>query len=80
MRNGLNELFSLAEENIKWLRDAARHIEKLTSQLEEPQKSEWALVAACYRERAEVHQTLVRKLRNGKPLTTTGVESLNAQN
>ena len=51
MRAGLNELLMLAEEDIKWLDDAAQRFEELASQLHEPEKSNWGSRAAAYRER-----------------------------
>lgn len=66
MRDGLNELLLLAEEDMKWLGDAARHFEEHASHLDEPKKSYMGLLAAVYRERAEMHQAAVEKLRDAK--------------
>jgi hypothetical protein len=66
VRNGLNDLLLVAEEDITWLGDAAKRFEEEASQLDEPQKSSLGLLAAVYRERAEMHQALVEKLRPAK--------------
>ena len=66
MSDGLDELLLLAEEEIKWLHDAARHFEQEASQLVEPKKSSLGLLAAVYRERAAVHRALVEKLHHTK--------------
>ena len=66
MRDGLNELLLLAEEDIKWLGDAALRFEEMASQLHEPEKSNWGSRAAAYRERAEVHLAVVENLRHTK--------------
>jgi hypothetical protein len=69
VRNGLNDLFLVAEEDITWLGDAAKRFEEEASQLDEPEKSSLGLLAAVYRERAEMHQALVEKLRPAKKPT-----------
>ena len=65
----MNELLkgalSLAEGDAKWLDDAARHFEECASQLNEKEKAELQLLAAVYRERAQVCQSLVGKARDG---------------
>ena len=66
MRDGLNELLLLAEEDITWLGDAAKRFEEEASKREEPEKSTLRLLAAVYRERAEMHQALVENLGDGK--------------
>ena len=66
MRDGLSELLLLAEEDIKWLGDAAQHFEEEANRRDEPNKSHLALLAAVYRERADLHQTAVEKLRDTK--------------
>lgn len=68
MRDGF-ELLSLVEEDIQWLSDAAKRFDELASQLDEPEKSKWGLLAAVYQERVEVHQELVEKLRDAKKPT-----------
>ena len=73
MRDGLNELLFLAEEDINWLGDAARHFEQEASRLDEPNKSHLGLLAAVYRERAELHQATVEKLRNTKQPTKSNI-------
>jgi len=67
MKDGLNELLLLAEEGMKWMGDAAQRFEEEANRLDEPKKSKLGLLAAVYYERAEIHQTLVEKLRNTKP-------------
>ena len=66
VRDGLSELLLLAEEDIKWLGDAALRFEEMASQLHEPKKSHLGLLAAVYRERAGVHKAAVEKLRTTK--------------
>lgn len=66
MRNGFDELLLLAEEDIKWLDDAAQRFEELASQVDEPRKSDWDSHAAAYRERAEMHVAVVENLRHTK--------------
>ena len=68
MRDGF-ELLLLVEEDIKWLGDAAKRFDELASQLDEPEKSKWGLLAAVYQERAKVHQELVEKLSDAKKPT-----------
>ena len=62
VRDGF-ELLLLAEEDITWLDSAARRFEEEASKLKEPEKSHLGLLAAVYRERAEMHQALVEHLR-----------------
>ena len=64
--NGFNDVLLVAKEDITWLGDAAERFEEEASQLGEPEKSTLGLLAAVYRERAEMHQALVEKLRDGK--------------
>ena len=67
MRDGLNELLLLAEEDINWLGNAAQHFEEHASQqVDEPRKLHLGLLAAVYRERARVHQALIERLRDTK--------------
>jgi hypothetical protein len=75
VRERLNELSLLAEEDIEWLGDAAQRFEELASQLDEPEKSNWALLATAYRERAAVRQALVEKLRDTKQLAKSNIRN-----
>lgn len=64
MANRFDELAPLFEEDIKWLRNAAQHFQHLTTQSGVAEESKWALLAACYQERAGMHQALLNTLRN----------------
>jgi hypothetical protein len=66
VRNGRNALLLLAEEDIAWLADAAKRFEEQASLLDEPEKSNWGLLAVVYQERAKTRQALVEKLRQAK--------------
>jgi hypothetical protein len=71
VRNGLNDLLLVAEEDITWLGGAAKRFEEEASQLDEPEKSSLGLLAAVYRERAEMHQALVARYAK-KPTKSVG--------
>jgi hypothetical protein len=61
MNDRLKEVFSLVESDARWLNDAAQYFEDYASQLNDGEKAKWELLAAVYRERAQVSQNAVRK-------------------
>jgi hypothetical protein len=63
MNDLLNEALSLAEGDAKWMEDAARYFEDYASQLIDGEKPKWELLGAVYRERAQVSQSAVGKVR-----------------
>jgi hypothetical protein len=61
MSDLLNEVFSLMESDARWLNDAAQYFEDYANQLNDGEKPKWELLAAVYRERAQVSQNAVGK-------------------
>ena len=55
MSEQLHEVVSLIKTDARFLGDAAKHIEELTSKLGPEEKAKWDLVAAVYRERAKLN-------------------------
>ena len=73
MKDGLNGALLLIEEDIKWLRNAAQHFENLTNQLGVAEQPKWALLAACYQERAGMHEALLDRLRDARQPTKSSI-------
>jgi hypothetical protein len=57
-----NELLSLFDDDAKWLEEAAAHFENLARSLPERDRPEWQLTSAVYRERAQKHRELIRRM------------------
>jgi hypothetical protein len=66
MEDLLKEAFSLAEADARWLDDAARYFEDYASQLSEGEKAKWQLLAAVYRERAQLSKSVAGKVRQNQ--------------
>jgi hypothetical protein len=62
MNELLKEAFSQVEGDARWLEDAAQYFEDYASQLNEDEKAKWQLLAAVYRERAQLSEMAVRKV------------------
>ncbi|HWO30216.1 MAG TPA: hypothetical protein VNO32_15595 [Candidatus Acidoferrum sp.] len=78
MNELLREALSLAEGDARWLDDAARYFEDHASQLSDGEKSKWELLAAVYRERAQVSRNVAGKV--SQDLATDGSSASHAQN
>jgi hypothetical protein len=63
MEDLLKEVLTFAEGTGRWLNEAAQHFENLAAQLAADEKAKWHLLAAVYRERAHVGQSLMAKTR-----------------
>jgi hypothetical protein len=63
MEDLLKEVLSFAEGTGRWLNEAAQHFENLAAQLAADEKAKWHLLAAVYRERAQISGTLMAKTR-----------------
>jgi hypothetical protein len=63
MKEQLREVLSAAEGDASWLNNAAQFFEDFAANLKAGEKAEWDLLAAVYRERAQVMQSLAEKMR-----------------
>jgi hypothetical protein len=63
MEDLLKEILTFAEGTGKWLSEAAQHFENLAAQLAADEKAKWHLLAAVYRERAQISGILMAKTR-----------------
>jgi hypothetical protein len=63
MEDLLKEVLTFAEGTGRWLNEAAQHFENLAAQLAADEKAKWHLLAAVYRERANIGQSLMAKTR-----------------
>jgi hypothetical protein len=61
MNDLVKEVFSLVESDARWLNDAAQYFEEYASELNDGEKAKWELLAAVYRERAQLSQNAVGK-------------------
>jgi hypothetical protein len=61
MNDLVKEVFSLVESDARWLNDAAQYFEGYASLLNEDEQAKWQLLAAVYRERAQISQNAVGK-------------------
>ena len=60
----LKEVLTFAEGTGRWLNEAAQHFEYLAAQLAADEKAKWHLLAAVYRERAQMSGSLMAKTRD----------------
>jgi hypothetical protein len=56
MNERLREVLSSAEVDAQWLDEAAQYFEAYASQLNDDERGKWQLLAAVYRERAQLCQ------------------------
>lgn len=63
MEDLLKEVLTFTEGTGKWLNEAAQHFENLAAQLAAEEKAKWHLLAAVYRERAQISVRLMAKTR-----------------
>ena len=63
MEDLLKEVLTFAEGTGRWLNEAAQHFEILAAQLAAEEKAKWQLLAAVYRERAQISGSLMAKTR-----------------
>ena len=63
MEDLLKEVLTFAEGTGRWLNEAAQHFENLAAQLAAEEKAKWHLLAAVYRERAQISGSLMAKTR-----------------
>jgi|SRR5271154_6536943 len=63
MEDLLKEVLTFAEGTGSWLNEAAQHFESLAAQLAADEKAKWHLLAAVYRERAQISGSLMAKTR-----------------
>ena len=63
MEDLLKEVLTFAEGTGRWLNEAAQHFENLAAQMAAEEKAKWHLLAAVYRERAHVGESLMAKTR-----------------
>jgi hypothetical protein len=63
MEDLLNEVLAFAEGTGGWLNEAAQHFENLAEQLAAEERAKWHLLAAVYRERAQLGGHLMAKTR-----------------
>ena len=63
MEDLLKEVLTFAEGTGRWLNEAAQHFENLAAQLAADEKAKWYLLAAVYRERAQIGGSLMAKTR-----------------
>jgi hypothetical protein len=61
MNDLLKEVFSVVESDSRWFNDAAQYLEDYANQLNDGEKPKWELLAAVYRERAQLIQIAVGK-------------------
>jgi hypothetical protein len=64
MEDLLKEVLTFAEGTGRWLNEAAQHFESLAAQLAADEKAKWHLLAAVYRERAQISESLMAKTRD----------------
>ncbi|MGB7751139.1 MAG: hypothetical protein WCF88_06265 [Candidatus Acidiferrales bacterium] len=64
MEDLLKEVLTFAEGTGRWLNEAAQHFEILAAQLAADEKAKWHLLAAVYRERAQISESLMAKTRD----------------
>jgi hypothetical protein len=64
MEDLLKEVLTFAEGTGRWLNEAAQHFESLAAQLAAEEKAKWHLLAAVYRERAQISESLMAKTRD----------------
>ena len=62
MSEQLQEALSVIQTDVKWLEDAAKHVEELASRLDSRERAKWRLIAAVYYERAKLHTDLLNRL------------------
>ena len=63
MEDLLKEVLTFAEGTGRWLNEAAQHFENLAAQLAAEEKAKLHLLAAVYRERAQISGNLMAKTR-----------------
>jgi hypothetical protein len=63
MEDLLKEVLTFAEGTARWLDEAAQHFENLAAQLAADERAKWHLLAAVYRERAQISGSLMAKTR-----------------
>jgi len=78
MNESIKEILSLAESEANWLDQTARHFEEFAAMFKEQEKAEWDLLAACYRERAQMIQRMVEKAR--EDFAADGTSELRLEN
>jgi hypothetical protein len=64
MEDLLKDVLTFAEGTGRWLNEAAQHFESLASQLAADERAKWHLLAAVYRERAQISESLMAKTRD----------------
>jgi hypothetical protein len=64
MEDLLKEVLTFAEGTGRWLNEAAQHFENLAAQLAAEERAKWHLLAAVYRERAQIGECLMAKTRD----------------
>jgi hypothetical protein len=64
MEDLLKEVLTFAEGTGRWLNEAAQHFENLAAQLAAEERAKWHLLAAVYRERAQIGESLMAKTRD----------------
>jgi hypothetical protein len=64
MEDLLKEVLTFAEGTGRWLNEAAQHFENLAAQLAAEEKAKLHLLAAVYRERAQISESLMAKTRD----------------
>jgi hypothetical protein len=64
MNKSVEEILSLAEDDAKLMEETARKFQQHAANLSnEEEKAEFEMLAAAYRERAQVIQRIIRKVR-----------------
>jgi hypothetical protein len=63
MNERLKEALSSAGVDARWLNDAAQYFEAYASQLNDDERGKWQLLAAIYRERAQICQRVTGEMR-----------------
>jgi hypothetical protein len=64
MNKSVEEILSLAEDDAKLMEETARKFQEYAANLNnEEEKAEFEMLAAAYRERAQVIQRIIRKVR-----------------
>jgi hypothetical protein len=73
MNERLKEALSSAGVDARSLNDAARYFEAYASQLNDDERGKWQLLAAVYRERAQICQKVIETVRENSPADAKSV-------
>jgi hypothetical protein len=63
LHESVKEILSLAESEANWLEQTAQNFEQFAAMLKEEERAEWDLLATGCRERAQIIQRMLGKVR-----------------